>query len=209
MTDLDEAHTNDAAAGDRADDTTTPRALVGKGLLAAAGGAAAAAALSDSASAADGDNMIIGDVNPGTSSTVLVGPGTLFGFGGGSSGGSAIYGLTNGTSPTSFYGVHGESGATDGAGVIGVSTEANGTGVIAQHSIEADGSGIGLAASSTNGIGITSKGPEADLKLEGSSVLRFAGEGVGGTGRGQVSAARNMCRKRSRSASVTTSAFGS
>ncbi len=174
----------DETEADAVTGTSTRRSLVSKGILAAAVGAAAGVAVRDTASAADGDHMRIGQINGGTSSTVLSGPGTLWGFGGGTEAGAAIYGLTNGTVATSFYGVHGESGATDGAGVIGVSTEANGTGVIAQHSIQADGSGVGLAASSTNGIGITSKGPEADLKLEGSSVIQFAGEGVGGTGRG-------------------------
>lgn len=163
---------------------STRRTLVSKGLIAAAVGATAGVAMNDSASAVDGDNMTVGEINEGTSSTVLTGPGTLYAFGGGGDGNAAIYGQTGGTHAGGRTGVHGESSVEIGAGVVGTNTAPNGTGVIATHSIQADGSGIGLAASSTNGIGVVSSGPEADLKLEGSSIIKFAGEGVGGTGRG-------------------------
>lgn len=73
---------------------------------------------------------------------------------------------------------------TDGAGVIGSTTAANGTGVIATNGSTDSGSGVGLNASSTNGTGVVASGPEADLRLEGSSVVQFFGDGVGGTGPG-------------------------
>lgn len=171
-------------ADDPTDVATSRRSLVGKGIIAAAVGAAAGVAASDRASAADGDIMRVGEINDGSSSTVLTGSGTLWGFGGGSDGDAAVYGYTNGTHTNSRYGVHGESGVTDGAGVIGSTTAANGTGVVATHGALDDGSGIGLDASSTNGVGVVAAGPEADVRLEGSSVVHFAGEGVGGTGAG-------------------------
>ena len=166
-------------------DTATRRDLVGKGLLAVAVGAAAGLATRDTASAADPNDVVLGGLNGSDSTTVIAGDGGFWVFGGNAEGrGAAIYGNTDGTAPGSLYGVHGESGVGDGAGVLGRNTDKDGTGVSALHDSAEDGSGTALYARSTNGTGVVASGPEADLRLEGSSVVQFAGEGVGGTGPG-------------------------
>lgn len=178
------------------------RMLLGKGAVAALTGAVAAVALSDPGSAANGDELTVGDITSGTASTRLTGGSTLRVDNGTSNDDSSIVGVVGGSTASGRWGVKGENAggtpAATGAGVYGTArtdgasgvyaenTSPNGVGLIAQHTIEADGSGTGLIASSTNGTGIKTSGPETDIELDGSGILYFSGEGVGGTGAGRA-----------------------
>ncbi|MFK7919248.1 MAG: hypothetical protein AB8G14_14325 [Ilumatobacter sp.] len=134
------------------------RAFMSKGVIAAAVGAAAGLALSDSASAANGDAILIGGaVQNGTTRTALNG-GTsfeVFGGGNGSSSDASIYGQTGGT--FGDYGVRGRyDGSTsndDGAGVYGDSVSGDAAGVRGAHT-SATQAGPGVHGSSVGGSGV-------------------------------------------------------
>ncbi len=132
------------------------RAFMSKGVIAAAVGAAAGLALSDSASAANGDEITIGgSTQLGSERTALTGGTSFEVFGGGadSTRSASIYGQTGGT--FGDYGIRGTYNGTtandDGAGVYGNATSDGASGVRGDATGE---DGHGVFGSSSEGAGV-------------------------------------------------------
>jgi len=131
-------------------------------MLAAGAGALAAVLTAEALArpapgeAADGDNMIVGQLNIETSATAVqnsnlgaalsaFSEGSGTGVVGISSGGDGVHGQSNGNSGN---GVHGEHGA-DGNGVFGHAKNSGASGVYGQN----DGAGFGVAGRAVGGVG--------------------------------------------------------
>ncbi len=133
------------------------RALLGKGAMAAAVAATAGLAVSRNASAATGDNFLIGvplnDSTPGTTDTGLTGGSTLI----------VTAGKTNGF----------DVGAgVMPASIIGAQSIKGGFGLLGNYTNTTD-PGVGVLAIATKGTGVVARGPDADLEADGSGRLLF------------------------------------
>lgn len=177
---------------------TGRRALFAKGAAAAAAAAVAGLAFGKQASAANGDNLIIGSaLNLGTATTQLGGGSTLRVNDGFSSGRNApalggnklasIYGTQAGsnrvgvfgeaTGSSSGWGVLGYNTSSSGSGVAGINIGEGGVGVYGEH-YDTSTSGTGVYGRSRFGTGVVGAGTVADFHAGGSGRVRLAIAGV-------------------------------
>lgn len=167
--------------------STSRRNFVSKGAIAAAVGAAAGIALSQRASAADGDDLNLGDFsgsvvdNIAGSTTGISGGSTFYVRSGNSLGDASIYGYSDASTRTTMYGVRGEFAAgsansPDSAGVYGVTGAVNAAGVYGHHDSDTQ-TGPGVRGYSELGNGV--QGVSADGSgVHGEATASNAG-GIG------------------------------
>jgi hypothetical protein len=169
------------------------RSLLTKGAIAAAVAAAAGVSLSSRASAANGDTMIVGVANSGTSTTQLMGGSTFQVWSGTSAGDASIYGVQD---ATAAFGVRGSNVGGGGAGVYGEHSGSTvvGTGVIGRtqgigtgsYDLQAAGRGrIGITGSSS--VGPATSGAVGTIARDSSGGLWYCyatnkWEKIGGPG---------------------------
>lgn len=182
MSEVHETSTSPEASSGR-------REFFSKAAIAAAAAAVAGVSLSNKASAANGDTVVVGFAATGTSNTTLSGgtsfrvldgtsqtllsvPVSIYGENTGSSVAIGVGGLTTGTSG---IGVAGIASGTDGIGVYGKSGGSGGRGVYGYN----DGtSGSGVYGESTDGPGVVGDGSTVDFSASGSGKIYMASAGV-------------------------------
>ncbi|BAN00695.1 hypothetical protein [Ilumatobacter coccineus] len=169
--------------------STSRRNFVSKGAIAAAVGAAAGIAMSQRASAANGSDLNLGDLdspdtianNVASNTTGISGGSTFYVRSGNSAGDASIYGYSDASTRATMYGVrgefvHGTTSSPDSAGVYGVTGAVNAAGVYGHHD-SATQTGPGVRGYSELGNGV--QGVSAD----GSGVYGEAtATNVGGIG---------------------------
>jgi hypothetical protein len=165
------------------------RALLIKGGVAAAVAAVAGLGVSQRASAANGDTVVVGGTHTGTNTTQFSG-GTTLRVNNGTSGGASIYGYQDGTAGT--YGLRGQHAGTSGTGVYGNATASGGRGVYGRtnatagigvyglHDSETT-PGTGVIGESKSGTGVVGRGTSVDIAAGQSGRVRLSTVGQSGS----------------------------
>jgi hypothetical protein len=162
--------------------STSRRYLLGKGVLVAAAATAATLANATSASAADGDLLVIGDEAQTAQSPTEI---LANGFAGGSVFvvNDTPYPITDATYEAALSGrssnrsgVHAFSDAPGAYGAVGISSQ--GIGVFGWHSASTGTPAPGVLARSDLGVGVLARGNVADVQLDGNGFLWFSKPGL-------------------------------
>ena len=173
----------ETTADDRA---TSRRRLFGRGAGAVAAATVAGVGWSSRASAGNGDALVIGTGNTGSTTTELTGGSTILVEDGTSAGNASVYGVSN---TDTRIGVRGDSSGASGRGVSGLSTGNGGAGVYGESNGAPAGTGVigvsdsasGVVGRSTNGVGVVGEGTEWDLYADQSGRIGMSGIAVGAT----------------------------
>lgn len=184
-TETKDTGTNDTGASPE-DRSASRRQLFGRGAGIVAAAATGSLAMSSRVSADDGDALIIGNPNDGTSTTQLSGGTTLEVNGGTSAGSASVYGTNT---ADNRFGVRGDAAGDAGRGVTGLSTGNGGAGVYGESNGAPAGTGVvglsdsaaGVVGRSTNGVGVVGEGTEWDLYADQSGRVGMAATAVGTT----------------------------
>lgn len=176
--------TNAPTASTDDERATSRRRLFGRGAGAIAAATVGGIAVSTRASAADGEPLVVGEGNTGTSTTSLAGGSTIRVDDGISAGNASIFGVSN---TDTRIGVRGDSSGVSGRGVSGLSTGNGGAGVYGESNGAPAGTGVigvsdsasGVVGRSTNGVGVVGEGTEWDLYADQSGRIGMAAIAVG------------------------------
>lgn len=169
--------------------TSGRREFFSKAAIAAAAAAVAGVSLSNKASAANGDTVIVGFSTTGTSNTTLSGgtsfrvldgtshsllslPVSIYGYSSGAEAGIGLGGVADGANA---IGVTGVTSGTGGVGVFGRNSGSSGRGV---YGFNEGTDGSGVYGESTDGPGVVGDGSTVDFSASGSGKIYMASAGV-------------------------------